>query len=265
MGQSIFLNSLRQGVFTTFQLYEILPSVTAAQAILESNWGKSRLARECCNLFGIKADRGWKRQKQAYSTKEYDNQGNLYTVVDYFRKYDSYEESLHDHGKFFHENKRYAEVIGITNYKKQAQMIQRAGYATDPEYANKLIRLIEQNELQNWDDDVLFSSNQQDDQITHTVKNGDTVSEIARKYGLSTQTIVKSNHLNNPDLIYPEQLLLIPAADKQSKGRVYTVKKGDTLSSIAERFNTSIQKLAEDNKISDMNLIQIGQKLFITP
>lgn len=151
MSQSSFLNSLRPGVFTTFRQYGILPSVTAAQAILESNWGRSSLARECRNLFGIKADRSWKCEKKAYSTKEYDKKGNLYTVVDYFRKYDSFEESLNDHGMFFHENKRYRDVIGLTNYKEQTKAIQIAGYATDPQYANKLIGLIEQNSLQFWD------------------------------------------------------------------------------------------------------------------
>lgn len=101
MGQSNFLNSIRQGSFTTFYKYKILPSITAAQAILESDWGRSQLAKECKNLFGIKADNSWKGKKKVYQTKEYDKNGNILTIMAYFRKYKSYEDSLNDHGEFF--------------------------------------------------------------------------------------------------------------------------------------------------------------------
>ena len=60
MEQAVFLGQLYEGAKETYLHYGILPSVTAAQAILESDWGRSQLARECCNLFGIKADSGWK-------------------------------------------------------------------------------------------------------------------------------------------------------------------------------------------------------------
>src|SRR5690625_1888819 len=113
MSQSNFLKNIHQGPFTTFHKYRILPSVTAAQAILESNWGKSRLAKECKNLFGIKADKSWKGKKKAYQTQEYDENRGLITVWSYFRKYNAYEESLNDHGKFFNENNRYAKFIGL--------------------------------------------------------------------------------------------------------------------------------------------------------
>lgn len=70
MSQITFLNLLHSGAISTFDKYGLFPSITAAQAILESNWGKSKLARECLNLFGIKADQSWQGDKKAYSTKE---------------------------------------------------------------------------------------------------------------------------------------------------------------------------------------------------
>ena len=104
MDPSTFLNTIYPGAIQTFRFSGILPSITASQAILESDWGRSSLAQECHNLFGIKADPGWKGEKKAYITNEYDKEGNLYTVTAFFRKYDSYTDSLKDHGKFFQEN-----------------------------------------------------------------------------------------------------------------------------------------------------------------
>ena len=264
MGQSNFLNSIRQGSFTTFYKYKILPSITAAQAILESDWGRSQLAKECKNLFGIKADNSRKGKKKVYQTKEYDKNGNILTIMAYFRKYKSYEDSLNDHGEFFHINKRYINVIGVSDYRGQAKAIQVAGYATDPQYANKLIQIIQQHNLQEWDTEVLSSINkQQSNQFFHIVAKGETISQIAQKYKVSTQGIIEANRLKNPNLIYPDQKLNIPNTEVEQKGQIYTVKKGDTLSTIAKKFNTTVKKLNEINNIFDVNKIQSGQKIYL--
>lgn len=211
MDPSTFLNTIYPGAIQTFRFSGILPSITASQAILESDWGRSSLAQECHNLFGIKADPGWKGEKKAYITNEYDKEGNLYTVTAFFRKYDSYTDSLKDHGKFFQENKRYADVIGILDYREQARAIQVAGYATDLHYAEKLIRLIEENCLWKWDQEVLsISSEKNVSFVTHVVREGESVIRIAEKHGVTLQEIVEANHLNNPDLIFPGQKLAIP-------------------------------------------------------
>lgn len=261
MNPSTFLAAIKQGTIANHDVYKILPSVSAAQAILESNWGKSRLAKECYNLFGIKADSGWKGEQKAYATKEYDSNGNLYTVTAYFRKYASYEESLKDHGKFFHENQRYTNVLGLEEYKAQAKAIQAAGYATDPQYANKLIQLIEESNLQQWDREVVTqaSSTRLNNKGMHRVKSGEILSAIAKKYGVSIQALVSANRVTNPNLIYPNQEIIIPSSQKP----FYIVKKGDTLTSIAQQFGTTVQQLAEKNFISDINPIEIGQKLLI--
>lgn len=211
MDPSTFLNTIYPGAIQTFRFSGILPSITASQAILESDWGRSSLAQECHNLFGIKADPGWKGEKKAYITNEYDKEGNLYTVTAFFRKYDSYTDSLKDHGKFFQENKRYADVIGILDYREQARAIQVAGYATDLHYAEKLIRLIEENGLWKWDQEVLsISSEKNVFFVNHVVREGESVLRIAEKHGVTLQDIVEANHLNNPDLIFPGQKLAIP-------------------------------------------------------
>lgn len=136
------------------QKLNVLPSVTIAQAILESNWGKSDLAINGKNLFGIKASNDWNGEIYTKKTKEQDS-SKTYTITANFRKYKSWLESIQDHDKFFVSTpwriQNYQRVLKSTNYKEQAQALQACGYATDRQYANKLINLIEKYNLQEFD------------------------------------------------------------------------------------------------------------------
>lgn len=130
----------------------ILASLTIAQAILESDTGKSGLAVDGKALFGIKATKAWKGKVYCKNTKECYDGINLVTVKNaVFRAYESWEESVVDHSVFLKNNKRYKAVIGEADYKKACEAIKAAGYATDPEYAEKLIKLIEENKLMEYD------------------------------------------------------------------------------------------------------------------
>lgn len=140
------------------QKLNILPSVTIAQAILESNWGKSSLAREACNLFGIKASKDWTGQVYKKQTKEQKPTGEVYTITADFRKYGSYLDSIKDHDKFFVSApwrvQNYKKVLEAKNYKTQALALRECGYATDLNYGHKLIQLIERLGLQQYDKGV---------------------------------------------------------------------------------------------------------------
>lgn len=130
----------------------VLASLTAAQAILESAWGKSELATGGNALFGIKATKSWKGKVYCKDTKECYDGVNLVDLKNAaFRAYDSWEESVEDHSAFLKANKRYKEVIGETDYKKACEAIKAAGYATDPDYVEKLVKLIEDYELTEFD------------------------------------------------------------------------------------------------------------------
>jgi len=98
---------------------------------------------------------------------------------------------------------------------------------------------------------------------TYTVKRGDTLSGIASKYGTSVATLQKLNGISNPNKIYAGQKLKISgsSAVPSSKSKVYVVKKGDTLSEIAKKYSTSVDKLVKINKIKNKNLIFPGQKI----
>lgn len=130
----------------------VLASLTVAQAILESGYGKFGLSKDGNALFGIKATKTWKGKVYCSDTKECLDGVNMITVEnEAFRAYDSWEESITDHSAFLKANKRYKAVIGETDYKAACEAIKAAGYATDPEYATKLIKLIEDNKLTEYD------------------------------------------------------------------------------------------------------------------
>lgn len=130
----------------------VLASLTVAQAILESAWGESELATGGKALFGIKATKSWKGKVYCKDTKECYDGVNLVDVKNAaFRAYDSWEESVTDHSAFLKANKRYKEVIGETDYKKACEAIKAAGYATDPDYVEKLVKLIEDYDLTEFD------------------------------------------------------------------------------------------------------------------
>ncbi|WP_077616500.1 glycoside hydrolase family 25 protein [Caenibacillus caldisaponilyticus] len=97
---------------------------------------------------------------------------------------------------------------------------------------------------------------------TYTVKKGDTLWAIAKKYHTTVSALAKLNGFENPDLIYPGQKLKISGSSTApSSTKVYVVKKGDTLSGIAARYNTSVAELVKLNKIKNPDLIYPGQKI----
>lgn len=153
-----FLDNIKQGCLDGWVRYKILPSLTAAQAILESGWGKHAPHNA---LFGIKADSSWTGKSFDGKTQEEYQPGVVTDIVDRFRAYNSWNESILDHGKFLNDNPRYKAVIGETDYKKACHAIKDAGYATASGYAELLIQLIEENGLQEWDAEALKTNKEE--------------------------------------------------------------------------------------------------------
>lgn len=133
---------------------KVLASLTIAQAILESNDGNSGLTVQGHALFGIKASSSWRGKIWTGKTIEYYD-GNRTSITAGFRAYESWEESIADHSALLTGISRYSDVVGEGNYTKACKAIQAAGYATDPQYANKLIKLIEDNNLTRFDKEIV--------------------------------------------------------------------------------------------------------------
>ena len=149
--QSVFVSRVLPGAMKGLEK-GLFPSITIAQAIHESSWGKSLLASQYNNLFGIKADSSWTGEVVEMSTQEEVN-GGIITIIARWRVYSSYEESISDRIKFLTENRRYQEagVFEASNYIEQAKALQAAGYATDSAYAELLINTIETYSLYLYD------------------------------------------------------------------------------------------------------------------
>lgn len=132
-----------------YEVTGVLPSITIAQAILESNWGKSGLTQKANNLFGMKGT--YKGASEVMRTAEQDKSGKVYYVQAHFRKYPGWAESVSDHGRLL-TTPRYARVRGAKDYKEAAQALRDCGYATDIKYPQKLTTLIQKHKLYEWDE-----------------------------------------------------------------------------------------------------------------
>lgn len=129
----------------------VLASLTIAQAILESGWGKSGLTVKGNALFGIKAGTSWTGAVYSGKTQECYDGVTFTTVTGLFRAYGSWAESVADHSDLLSRNARYKAVIGERDYKAACRAIAAAGYATDPKYADKLVQIIETYALTAYD------------------------------------------------------------------------------------------------------------------
>lgn len=147
MPPSAFIGMLAQAAQDCQRKTGIPASVTLAQAALESGWGERAAGN---NLFGIKADSSWKGLTISFRTTEHLD-GKDVKLVDKFRRYDSWLTSMVDHAQFLLKNKRYAACFKETTGPGWARALQAAGYATDPDYAKKLIDIMRGRNLTFYD------------------------------------------------------------------------------------------------------------------
>ncbi|PQJ72210.1 glucosaminidase domain-containing protein [Polaribacter butkevichii] len=191
-------------------------SITLAQGILESGRGRSELALKSNNHFGIKCHTQWQGERVYHDD---DEKGEC------FRKYQYVETSYDDHSAFLTQRKRYAFLFNYrsNDYKRWARGLKKAGYATDKRYPDKLIKIIEDYKLHEFDN----------------VKKKDF------KVDPKTEAVLKAAANPNNTVV-----------------KYYEVKKGDTLYSIARKFNTTVAAIKEVNALKD-NVISIGQHLQI--
>lgn len=275
-----FIESVAPGAIQGWQKYGVLPSVTVAQAILESGWGSS----QAHNLFGIKGS--YNGHSVVMRTREVYGGTSVY-INDSFRAYANNSESVEDHGNFLYSNRRYHNLLGDRNYVSVANKLRADGYATDPRYASSLINLVRTYGLDRLDT-IAFSgaqpvvtnkdnggSNNSAASGYYTVQSGDTLSGIAAEFSTTTQTLAQLNDIANPNRIYVGQRLLVKTSSSASQptnnsqsttstATSYTVQSGDNLSEIAAKFGTTYETLARLNNIANPNRIYVGQVLRLT-
>ena len=188
--------------------YKIPASITLAQGLLESGFGEGRLAVEGNNHFGIKCHRGWEGKRIYHDD---DEKGEC------FRVYKDAGESYRDHSLFLSDRDRYAFLfrLGKKDYRSWARGLKKAGYATDPKYPAKLIRLIERFDLARYDGkkEVVLATKtvvtNQDLSSLYIVQKGDTLYSIARKLAVDVKQLKQLNRLKD-NTIYLGQELILP-------------------------------------------------------
>ena len=147
MNPSEFIMRLSTAAVASAKATGVPASITIAQAALESGWGESALTKTGNNLFGIKADSLWRGQTLTMNTKEFIK-GQWVMVPALWRKYPSWQASIDDHAAFLKRNPRYKACFLSTMAPAFARALAQAGYATDPEYVNKLIAVMAKHQLQ---------------------------------------------------------------------------------------------------------------------
>ena len=189
--------------------YKIPASITLAQGLLESGFGEGRLAVEANNHFGIKCHRGWEGGRIYHDD---DEKGEC------FRVYADAGTSYRDHSLFLTTRDRYAFLfrLGKKDYKAWAKGLKKAGYATDPKYPDKLIRLIERFDLDAYDkkEKVVLTAPKakppkSGNTPLYTVQAGDTLYSIAKKLNLELEALKRANGLKD-NTIYLGQELVLP-------------------------------------------------------
>ncbi len=181
--------------------FGIPASITLAQGLLESQAGMGELAVKSNNHFGIKCHKGWRGPSVSHDD---DAKGEC------FRKYKQVEQSYRDHSEFLRNRSRYSDLFKLSkkDYVSWAHGLKKAGYATDPQYAYKLISLIERYELWKFDGskNPIHLPKQVNLEKVYAVQQGDTLYSISKKVNLSVEKLMELNALESTNLAVGQQL-----------------------------------------------------------
>ncbi len=260
-------------------------SIVLAQGVLESGAGTSELATTAKNHFGIKCGSGWNGKTYKKRDDDRDSDGNI--IESCFRSYQSVEESFVDHGQFLRDprkSNRYGFLFNLdrTDYKGWARGLQSAGYATAPDYADKLINLIERYRLYEYDspgarpttfptegggqgqpatpvgpnapgqkDEASGRIGRVNDVKVVASREGETLADVARAYRLNTQKVVDYNDRGYPPgvKLKPNTRIFIQSKSDKWHGRSteHTVREGQTMFDISQVYGIRLEKLLEMN------------------
>ncbi len=268
-------------------------SITLAQGILESGSGKSDLASIANNHFGIKCHKGWTGDSFIMD----DDKKN-----ECFRKYKTAAESFEDHSQFLMTRSRYAFLFEYktTDYKKWAHGLKKAGYATNPRYAHLLIKVIEDNELHQYDKiksmkelgikeekpKVVEPPKEQEPVATTTTDfkpvsvsdnqrliyenegvrylkalKGDSFESIAAEFGIYTWQVRKYNDASKKTRLKSGDFVYIEKKNSKARIKFHIVQRGETLRGICQKYAVRMKKIKKLNGIKNENSLPEGGRL----
>ena len=275
-----YINQYKDLAIEQMLRYHIPASITLAQGLFESAAGKSDLVRQGNNHFGIKCH-NWTGPTQYHDD---DAKGEC------FRVYTDAKDSYEDHSKFLAKQPRYSRLFELSHsdYKGWANGLKACGYATNPQYASKLIQIIELYKLHEYDKakkyDRFMAEHSGTDQPTNAegllhpihrfndnyylfAREGETFKSIGKEVGISWRKLAKYNErdkktiLKNGDVVYLKKKR--KKAPKQYKKRPHVVQAGDSMYSISQRYGIRLKNLYKMNHLSPDYQIKVGDKLKI--
>lgn len=229
--------------------YPLFSSVVIGQACLETGFGASSLMMKAKAIFGIKATASWQGKVYNAKTKECYDGVNYTSINDSFRAYNNFEDSVVDYFKLITTSSRYRSACTATTPRACITAIKNGGYATDPKYINSIMNIINTYNLTKYDSQEVIKD--YIETLARDVINGKYGNGEERKLKLGDMYDVVQKRVN--------EIL----KGNQTNETIYIVKKGDCLCNIAKKYNTTVEKIAKDNGITNVDLILIGQKLII--
>ena len=249
-----YIKKYRKIAVEEMERYHIPASITLAQGLLESGAGRSTLARKSNNHFGIKCGSRW----EGRTVRHDDDARN-----ECFRAYKHPRDSYEDHSKFLRTGARYAFLfrLKITDYKGWARGLKKAGYATDPRYADRLIDIIELYDLDKYDrkGGLKWAEEFPDphqpylaNELLYIVaRRGDTFESLSKEMGINKKKIRKYNELpkdykfQGGEIVYLEK-----KRSRATKDHIcYTVRPGDSMYSISQKFGVRLSRLYKMNNM----------------
>lgn len=257
------------------KLHKIPASITLSQGLLESGAGNSELARKSNNHFGIKCGSSWNGR-----TVRHDDDARN----ECFRAYRNPRDSYEDHSAFLKRGARYAFLfdLKITDYKGWARGLKKAGYATDPSYANRLITIIEDYELykydtrsigevRNWDKEVkkkpwLASPHQvfiANDIAYIVARDGDTFKLLGKEFDISWKKLVKYNDLHREYTLEAGDIIYLKSKRKKAAKPYtsYIVRDGDSMHTISQKYGIRLKNLYKMNRKDTEYVPEVGDRL----
>ncbi len=235
--------------------YHIPASITLAQGLLESGAGRSTLARKSNNHFGIKCGSDWSGR-----TVRHDDDARN----ECFRAYKHAEESYEDHSKFLRNRPRYASLfkLKMTDYKGWARGLKKAGYATDPRYAQRLIDIIELYELHRYDTKKgvkwaeefphLHQPYIANDLLYIVARRGDTFKSLSKEFDISQKKLRKYNDLYKGYELQEGDILYLDQKHRRARkpNIVHVLRSGESMYSVSQKYGVRLKNLYQMNKMA---------------
>ena len=249
-----YIKKYRELAVEEMKKYHIPASITLAQGLLESGAGQSTLARKSNNHFGIKCGSDWRGKTVSHDD---DARGEC------FRAYKHPKESYEDHSKFLAGRSRYASLfkLKITDYKGWARGLKKAGYATNPRYADQLIGIIELYELHKYDEKnylkwIKKNPNPHQTYIANdllyiVVRAGDSWKSISKEFDISQKKLRKYNDLYKGYALQVGDILYLEKKNRKADKEhiVHVLRAGESMYSISQKYGIRLKNLYKMNKM----------------